>query len=85
MLSGRTSRIGTCRALSLGRQANGLEIGGLDREAMRLGLDLKGGTYVLLEADTSDVDDVDQALRVTRDIIEGRVNRFGVSESEIPD
>ena len=62
---------------------NGLEIGGLDREAMRLGLDLKGGTYVLLEADTSDVDDVDQALKVTRDIIEGRVNRFGVSESEI--
>ena len=62
---------------------NGLEIGDLDRKVMRLGLDLKGGTYVLLEADTSDVDDVDQALGVTRDIIEGRVNRFGVSESEI--
>ena len=54
-----------------------------DREAMRLGLDLKGGTYVLLEADTSGVEDVDEALEGVKDIIERRVNEFGVAETEI--
>ena len=65
---------------------NGLQVGGLDRESMRLGLDLKGGTYVLLEADTSrlppDVD-VGEALQGAKDVIERRVNRFGVAETEI--
>ena len=61
-----------------------LEIGG--REAMRLGLDLKGGTYVLLEGDLARLPagtDVDRAMDGAKDIIERRVNAFGVSETEI--
>jgi len=56
------------------------------REAMRLGLDLKGGTYVLLEADLSQLPsgtDVDQAMEGAKTIIERRVNQYGVSETEI--
>ena len=34
-------------------KGHGLTIGGADRETMRLGLDLKGGSYILLEGDTS--------------------------------
>ena len=67
-------------------KGHGLTVGGLDRETMRLGLDLKGGTYVLLEADTSVLPggtSVDSAMKGVQDIIERRVNAFGVSESEI--
>jgi len=64
-------------------KGHGLTIGGVDRETMRLGLDLKGGTYVLLEADTSAVSNVDNAMKGVQDIIERRVNSFGVAESEI--
>jgi protein-export membrane protein SecD/preprotein translocase SecF subunit len=54
--------------------------------AMKLGLDLKGGAYVLTEADTSALPadtNVDDAMDVARDIIENRVNKFGVSETEV--
>ncbi|HXG35956.1 MAG TPA: protein translocase subunit SecD [Dehalococcoidia bacterium] len=64
----------------------GLQVGDLDREAMRLGLDLKGGTYVLLEADTAQLPpdrDVDEALEGAKRVIENRVNAFGVAETEI--
>src|SRR3990170_1322571 len=67
-------------------QGQGLHIGGLERKAMRLGLDLKGGTYVLLEADVSKLPsgtNADQALEGAKRIIERRVNAFGVSETEI--
>lgn len=65
---------------------NGLQIAGIDREEMRLGLDLKGGTYVLLEADTSRLPsgtDIDDALDGVKDVLERRVNAFGVAETEI--
>jgi protein-export membrane protein SecD/preprotein translocase SecF subunit len=67
-------------------KGHGLTIGGLDRETMRLGLDLKGGSYILLEGDTSALppgSSVDDAMKGVQDIIERRVNAFGVSESEI--
>jgi len=67
-------------------KGHGLQIGNLDRETMRLGLDLKGGTYVLLEGDTSALpagSSVDDAMKGVQDIIERRVNSFGVAESEI--
>jgi protein-export membrane protein SecD/preprotein translocase SecF subunit len=67
-------------------KGQGLTIGNLDRETMRLGLDLKGGTYVLLEGDTSALpsgSSVDDAMKGVQDIIERRVNAYGVSESEI--
>src|SRR3972149_4671878 len=65
----------------------GASIFGWDaREGMRLGLDLKGGTYVLLEADTSRLPpgtDIGNALDGVKDVLERRVNAFGVSETEI--
>jgi len=57
-----------------------------NREAMKLGLDLAGGTRVLLEADTSKLSpgtDVDQAMDDAKEIIERRINAIGVGETEI--
>ena len=50
-----------------------------------LGLDLKGGSHLVFEADTSKIkkEDLEDALNSTRDIIEKRVNFFGVSEPQI--
>lgn len=67
-------------------EGRGLTVGGLERRAMRLGLDLKGGTYVLLEADLSRLPpgtEPDRAMDGAKEIIERRVNAFGVSETEI--
>src|SRR3990172_5308489 len=67
-------------------EGHGLKLGGLERRAMRLGLDLKGGTYVLLEADTSRLPpgtDIGGALDGVKDVLERRVNAFGISETEI--
>src|SRR3990170_1103522 len=57
----------------------------LERRAMRLGLDLKGGTRFVMEADTSNAPDVNvsEALDAASRIIERRINAFGVAESEI--
>lgn len=48
----------------------------------RLGLDLKGGTHLIYRADTAQVagSDKDAALESLRDVIERRVNLFGVAE-----
>ena len=48
----------------------------------RLGLDLQGGTHLLYRADVSHVPDgeVGEAMEGLRDVIERRVNAFGVSE-----
>lgn len=48
----------------------------------KLGLDLKGGSHLVFEADTSKIksEDLQESLESTRDIIERRVNLFGVSE-----
>ena len=67
-------------------EGNGLKVGGFERREMRLGLDLKGGSYLLLEADTSGLPagtDIGDKLEGTKDILERRVNRFGLSETEI--
>ncbi|MPZ22557.1 MAG: protein translocase subunit SecD [Dehalococcoidia bacterium] len=62
----------------------GLTIGDFDRSEMELGLDLRGGTHVVLQADTTNFDgDLDQALDSARSVIENRVNAFGVAETEI--
>ncbi|HXH22747.1 MAG TPA: protein translocase subunit SecD [Dehalococcoidia bacterium] len=55
----------------------------LERREMRLGLDLRGGTRLVLEADISrnpDVD-LDEALDSAVEVVERRVNAFGVAES----
>lgn len=48
----------------------------------KLGLDLAGGSHLLYEADTTGVDqeDVPELMSVLRDVIERRINVFGVSE-----
>lgn len=47
-----------------------------------LGLDLRGGTHLVYQADTSQLEarDKDSAVEGVRDVIERRVNAFGVSE-----
>lgn len=51
----------------------------------KLGLDLKGGSSLIFEADISKVkeEDLSDALSSARDVIERRVNFFGVTEPQI--
>lgn len=51
----------------------------------RLGLDLQGGSRLVFEADTKGIkeEDREEALLAARDIIEKRINFFGVSEPNI--
>lgn len=48
----------------------------------KLGLDLAGGSHLVYEADVSEVDpqEIPELMEVLRDVIERRVNIFGVSE-----
>ena len=64
----------------IGRGLNAL---GLERREMQLGLDLRGGTRLVLEADISSNPDInlDDALDTAVEVIERRVNAFGVAES----
>ena len=50
--------------------------------SFKLGLDLAGGAHLVYEADTSGVEpeEVPELMRVLRDVIERRINLFGVSE-----
>ncbi len=55
------------------------------REGMSLGLDLRGGTHLVYEADFSDIQPGTEsdAMAVARGIIEKRINRYGVSEPNV--
>lgn len=60
-----------------------LKIGGYTRALKaQLGLDLQGGTQLVYKADLSHIAsaDYDTAMTSVRDVIERRVNAFGVSE-----
>ncbi|MDD5039818.1 MAG: protein translocase subunit SecD [Patescibacteria group bacterium] len=60
-----------------------LHIGNLNKEIkVHLGLDLQGGTHLVYDTDTSQIASADQAAAVegVRDVIERRVNAFGISE-----
>lgn len=46
----------------------------------RLGLDLQGGSHLIYQADLSLIKDKAQAMQGVRDVIERRVNLFGVAE-----
>ncbi len=50
--------------------------------AFKLGLDLAGGSHLVYEADVSSLDpaDIPDLMNVLREVIERRVNVFGVSE-----
>ncbi|MDR2163842.1 MAG: protein translocase subunit SecD [Clostridiales Family XIII bacterium] len=49
---------------------------------IKLGLDIKGGVYVVMEAQTSESDPqkLDQLMQQTKEVIERRVNEMGLSE-----
>lgn len=66
-------------------QGKGIKVGGWERETMRLGLDLRGGAYLALEADPPANYDGNLATAIdgARDVIERRVNSLGVSEAEV--
>lgn len=52
------------------------------KNPFKLGLDLAGGSHLVYEADTTGVDplEVPELMNVLRDVIERRINIFGVSE-----
>ena len=53
-----------------------------DSLQLKLGLDLQGGSQLIYEADLAEIESADKAesLSGARDVIERRVNSFGVSE-----
>lgn len=55
------------------------------KKSFRLGLDLSGGTHLVYEADMSRVESTDRDTTMSglRDVIERRVNLFGVSEPRV--
>src|ERR1700680_2349834 len=69
-------------------RGHGLSIGSFKRDAFRLGLDLQGGTLIVLQADTTgltqdQISKLPGTLQETRSIIDRRVNNIGVAEPEI--
>lgn len=64
-----------------------LTVGGLiDRDvSLRQGLDLKGGSYLVYQADTSQLNGADatDALDGVRSVFDGRINTLGVAEPEL--
>jgi preprotein translocase subunit SecD len=57
-------------------------LGGRDLKEFRLGLDLQGGTQVMLEADLAEGQPLDTgAVSAARTIVENRVNGLGVAEA----
>jgi preprotein translocase subunit SecD len=63
----------------------GIHLGSFDREGAKLGLDLQGGTQLTLQADLNNVpaDQQSSAMQGVLNVIERRVNAYGVSEPEI--
>jgi SecD/SecF fusion protein len=61
------------------------KIDSADAKAIRLGLDLKGGMYIVLEIDAKGMttDQARDALQRVREIIRNRIDQFGVSEPVI--
>jgi protein-export membrane protein SecD len=61
------------------------ELAELKDDSVRLGLDLQGGMHLVLEVDTTDVenlgtDDLPNMVRRAETVIRNRVDKFGVSE-----
>jgi len=55
------------------------------REGLRLGLDLAGGSYLVYQADTTNIPagTEDEAMKGVRDVIEKRINALGITESTV--
>ena len=65
--------------------ASKIKITKIDESPFLLGLDLQGGTQLVYEADLTNISSEDQksALESLRDVIERRVNSFGVREPQV--
>ncbi len=63
----------------------GIHIGNFQRQGAKLGLDLQGGTQLTLQADMNNVpaDQRETAMRGVLNVIERRVNAYGVAEPQI--
>jgi preprotein translocase subunit SecD len=63
----------------------GLHIGNFQRQGAKLGLDLQGGTQLTLQADMSQIpsDQQDTAMKGVVNVIQRRVNAYGVAEAEV--
>lgn len=61
------------------------EIQAIDAQAIRRGLDLKGGMYLVLEVDQEGMNasEGEDALLRVKEILYNRIDKFGVSEPEI--
>ncbi|MDR0519534.1 MAG: protein translocase subunit SecF [Clostridiales Family XIII bacterium] len=64
-----------------GVTVGGKSIGPINKD-IKLGLDIKGGVYVVMEAQTGSIDqqDLPNIMEQTRSVIENRVNAMGLSE-----
>ena len=61
----------------------GDKVGSLGKE-LKYGLDINGGVYVLLEADTPEKGtDLQQIMDQTKSVLENRVNAMGISEAQV--
>lgn len=61
-------------------------IGGVDsvKDALKYGLDINGGVYVVMEAQTDLTgDELSELMEQTRAVIDNRVNQMGVAESSV--
>jgi len=55
------------------------------REGLRLGLDLAGGSYLVYQADVSDIEagNRDEIMNGVKGVIERRINALGITESTV--
>lgn len=67
---------------NMAAEAIGFDAIKMNDEGFRLGLDLQGGAHLVYEADMSEIpnEDREEAVEGIRDVIERRVNAYGVSE-----
>jgi len=57
----------------------------LGPNGLRLGLDLKGGSYLVYQADVSDIEPEyrNEAMRGVKEVVEKRINALGITESTV--
>ena len=55
------------------------------REGLRLGLDLAGGSYLVYQADVSDIEpkNRNEVMQGVKEVIERRINALGITESTV--
>jgi len=65
--------------------SQGIHLGPFNRQGAKLGLDLQGGTQLTLQADMSQIpaDQRDNAIKGVVNVMERRVNAYGVAEPQI--